>query len=70
VEAVMSIDELEAENEKLRGWIHELEQTVKNLRKRVKDLEFDKWGGPRSLTPEKRLTKLCAPSPWVNGDTE
>ena len=64
----MSIDELEAENEKLRGWIHELEETVKNLRKKVKELEFDKWGGPRSLTPEKRM--LCAPSPWVDSDSE
>ncbi len=66
----MSIDEFEAENKKLRGWIHELEQTVKNLRKRVKELEFDKGGEPTSLTPKKRLTKLCAPSPWVNGDPE
>ena len=35
----MNKDELEQENEKLRGRIHELEQTVKNLQMKNKLLE-------------------------------
>jgi len=34
-----NIDELKLENEKLRGRIHELEQTVKNLQLRKELLE-------------------------------